>query len=134
MLISYEDAMDAIVRLNRTVGYPRDPGSLTGLVDGLVQACNKTGIEPSRVIDKCLELSKFCPTDFDLLATATALRSADTPTEMLLKPWRAPEAPSCEFCYGTGWRIVTKGKVTGAQRCSCGAKVQSQYEDVKGAA
>lgn len=84
MLISTERAADETVRLERTIGYPRDPDAFSRLRDGLVAACSRHGISPERVITRCLEISKHCPTDFDLFQVAESLRE--------IEPWK-PDPP-----------------------------------------
>ncbi len=85
MLISNEDATDEVVRLERTIGYPKDTDGLGRLRDGLINACNRYGVQPNKIIDECLAASQHCPTDYDLFQVAKGIRGPET--------WKAPDVP-----------------------------------------
>lgn len=98
MIISYEDAIDQVVRLDRTIGYPKEQESRSRLVDALVDACNQYGVNPDRVISECLRASQYCPTDHDLLTFAAGLRPVEA--------WKPSKPSACHKCHGTGFEIV----------------------------
>ena len=106
MLISTEDAIDEVMRLERTVGFVKSADAegiawRNRLVDGLVSACSAHGVAPNPIIDRCLELSKHCPTDFDLHTVAGIIREDARSKE---KP--EPTSHHCRKCNGTGWEQV----------------------------
>ena len=101
MLVSNELATDEALRLSRTTGFPvpsEQPEAFSGLVAGLVNAANRSGVDPSAIVTECLQLSPHCPTDFDLLRAAEALR------ESLRQGWKPPPERVCPLCGGSGWR------------------------------
>lgn len=102
MLVSSEDALDQVIRFDRTIGYPDPMKNRDGwqrLLTSLTDACNKYGVPPDRLVTACLEASKHCPTDYDLLSFASGLRDVE--------PWTPPTEPGdCPNCAGTGWHTV----------------------------
>ena len=105
MLVSPDDAIDQITRLERTIGFVKGEEGIAWrnrLVDGLLNACNAHSVGPKPIIDRCLELSKHCPTDFDLHTVAGIIR------EEMRSQQKAPglNSPRCNKCNGTGWERV----------------------------
>ena len=103
MLITNEEAIDQAMRLDRTIGWVKatdDEGIAwrRRLVDGLLNACNAHGVAPKPVIDRCLELSKHCPTDFDLHTVAGIIRE-----DLRSEEKAPPNFECCNKCNGTGW-------------------------------
>lgn len=101
MLISSDEALDQVIRFDRTIGYPnptKDRDSFERLLTSLIDACNKYGVAPDRLVTACLEASKHCPTDYDLLTFASGLRDVE--------PWHPPKSPKCVKCHGSGFEIV----------------------------
>lgn len=85
MLVSNDEAIDQIVRFDRTIGYPhplRERDSFERLLTALVDACNRFGVIPELLVSACLEASKYCPTDYDLITFASGLKE--------IKPWKQP--------------------------------------------
>jgi hypothetical protein len=97
VIVSYEDAVDEVLRLDRTIGYPKEHESRSRLVDALIDACNRHGVTPDRVISECLRASQYCPTDHDLLTFAGGLRPVES--------WQQPKPSKCAKCHGSGFEI-----------------------------
>lgn len=55
---------------SRSHNFPQEETAFIALVNGLMRASKITGISPSDIVEECLQISKFCPTDFDLLSVA----------------------------------------------------------------
>jgi hypothetical protein len=99
MTASYDAAIDAVVRLDRTIGWPKEKESRSRLVDALLDACNRHRVSPDSVISECLKNSQYCPTDFDIEQVAKGIHGPET--------WQQTKtAGACASCHGTGWKIV----------------------------
>lgn len=97
-MLTAEDAVREVKRLSRMGNYPTDREGVMGLARGLQRAAGSQ--EQARsIVDRCLELSAFCPTDFDLLAVARELNPQ--PAE----PSWTPDVARCPAgrCDGHGW-------------------------------
>jgi len=126
-MVSKKEATDQVIRLERTIGYPQDVAALRRLRDGLLSACSKHHVSPAAVIDRCLRVLKFCPTDAHLFEFAQAVREEMSPSAGL-PVWNPPGPPQCAKCCGTGWEVVRRGDASGARRCRCGVPIKSQFE------
>lgn len=63
--------------LSRAVGYPSETRAFVSLVNGLVKAELVSNVPAGRIAERCAELSKFCPTDYDLLSVARDMARCD---------------------------------------------------------
>ena len=129
-MLSKREAADQVIRFERTIGYPQDVGALRRLRDGLLAACSRHHVSPASVVDRCLQMLKFCPTDAHFFEFAQAVREEMHPTSGV-PLWSPPPPPQCAKCCGTGWAIVKRGDLSGVKRCGCGVAVRSQFEDGK---
>lgn len=99
MLVAYEDAADAAVKLSRTIGYPKgDPAAFSAFVDAIITACNRNNVAPEKLTAACSGMSEYCPTDVDLNRVAKDLAGE--------APWQPPKPSNCTKCYGSGWQII----------------------------
>jgi hypothetical protein len=101
MPVATEDAVREVKRLSRTGNYPTDREGVIGLAQGLQKAAK--GIEHARaIVNRCLELSAFCPTDHDLLTIGQELIPPPPP------PSWTPDVRTCpaKLCDGHGWAQV----------------------------
>ena len=99
---------------SRCQNYPKERAGVLGLAQGLRAASDRFGVPMADIIRECVESSSYCPTDTDLLAVARGLTARDQPA---LKPWNPH--PKCPECGDSGWRTVTRGGLSGAERCPC---------------
>ena len=81
---------------SRCSNYPKEQAGIFGLAQGLVKASRITGVAQEAIVDRCADISKFCPTDADLLSVAREIQPAAT------RPSKCPHG----LCDGTGWRIA----------------------------
>ena len=65
---------ELVASFSRSSNYPKDANGIQCLVDGLVKAGETFNIPLKDIVERCLEISTFCPTDYDLLAVADNLR------------------------------------------------------------
>lgn len=61
----------------RAPNYPRTAEGVEFLARGLEKAAEKLGIDPERIVTACVEISRHCPTDAELLAVAANLAQPD---------------------------------------------------------
>ena len=100
-----------ISRLGQMRGYPREPPALRELVLALRTA--STLEQATGVITALLEQATtetWCPMPGDIQRVCNALRLPFLPD------------PACGTCDGSGWRIVERGGLSGADRCTCWAR------------
>lgn len=69
-----ESALTAIQRFARCQNYPRGEEAQTLFADAVATASQETGVPIHEIIDRCLKISQYCPTDFDLLNVARDLK------------------------------------------------------------
>lgn len=96
-MITKERATELVMGLSRTVGFPHDEDGLESLATGLQRAARDPE-HAAAIIQRCGELSKYCPTDHDLLSVAEEL----TP----VPAWHPqPHSGTCRAgrCDGHGW-------------------------------
>lgn len=102
MSITIAEALDLVqAGLSRTRHYPRHEEAELSLARGLQKAAK--GMEHARgIIERCSELSEFCPTDHDLLTVGRELIPAPAP------PSWTPDTRTCPAgqCDGHGWARV----------------------------
>ncbi len=61
------------------------------------------------IIDRVLDSVTFCPTPLELSDIA----------EQVPRPGQRKPKPRCGSCHGTGFRIVQRGRLSGAEPCQC---------------
>jgi hypothetical protein len=88
-----------IMRLSGTGGFPNpaeNREALKELIDTM-EAVTSTEAEARRIVDECLQSSRFCPAPFDLRNVALGLEAKDT-------SW-TPDIRTCpaKLCDGHGW-------------------------------
>ena len=110
---TFSDSMVLVSRLERTAGYPRSDDGVEFLARGLQKASATTGIKEARIVERCAEISRYCPTDSDLLTVAKdiarldALAGGTFDSQAGAGNHVAANPPrSCPKCHGTGWEIV----------------------------
>jgi hypothetical protein len=91
---------------------PREPEAVTVLIDALTQHSESEG-HARGIVDAFLqdESIEQCPT------AAQIKHQAFSSAATVVRPDR-----NCAACSGTGYRIVEKGRVSGADRCGCWAR------------
>jgi hypothetical protein len=91
---------------------PREPEAVTVLIDALTQHSESEG-HAKGIVDAFLqdESIEQCPT------AAQIKHQAFSSAATVVRPDR-----NCAACSGTGYRIVEKGRVSGADRCGCWAR------------
>ena len=63
--------LDALIEaFSRARNFPRDSAGREALLMGLERAARETGIAARLIVERCVTLSEYCPTDFDLLRVA----------------------------------------------------------------
>jgi hypothetical protein len=67
---------ELVARFGRCSNYPRDKAGVQFLAQGLAKAADATGTDMKDIVDRCSELSEFCPTDYDLLTIASEIKAA----------------------------------------------------------
>lgn len=65
---------DIAKRFSRCPNYPKNPSEVVIFVEAIGKAVDRYGVDPEGLADRCLGLSQFCPTDFDLLTVAKEMR------------------------------------------------------------
>ncbi len=68
-----DEALNAIIPLQRTANFPKDEAGSLALVHGLIRAAEKTGVAMDAIVEECCSSSRYCPTDADLLVVAKDL-------------------------------------------------------------
>jgi hypothetical protein len=58
----------------RCQNYPRDLAGVQAMAKALEEAAEKQGVPMAAIVDRCRLAGPFCPTDFDLMATASLIR------------------------------------------------------------
>lgn len=111
---------------SRCTNWPKEPDGISGLVQGLQRACQETGIEPVALVNRCAELSHFCPTDKDLLKVAREMRAAARAEIERTKPPAWAREKVCEKCDGTGFEMVIRQCGDFAIPCSNGCQVPNR--------
>jgi hypothetical protein len=67
--------LDTLIEaFGRARNFPRDGAGRDALVIGLDRAARETGIAARLIVERCVTLSEYCPTDFDLLRVAGEIR------------------------------------------------------------
>jgi len=61
---------ELIATFQRCPNFPKDELGTIALAQGLAKAARETGVEMQAIVERCCEISKFCPTDADLLVVA----------------------------------------------------------------
>jgi len=70
-------AEELIPAFARCPNYPRDMYGLQALADGLRKASVDHGVSMRRIVEACLEISRYCPTDSELSTIAHNLSVPD---------------------------------------------------------
>jgi hypothetical protein len=83
---------------SRCANYPRDDDSLKALAQGLQRAASTYHVSMCDIVERCLESSDRCPTDYNLMEAARALKPPDSPD--LERTLKCPHG----LCDGSGWR------------------------------
>jgi hypothetical protein len=122
-----EDPVQLVTEaFSRCSNYPKESAGIFGLAQGLAKAARVTGIAMRAIVERCAEISQWCPTDLDLMNVARELQ----PGRESVRPSKCSHG----LCDGSGWRIVyylwtwhggesawiEKTKIT-----------EAQYEDLK---
>lgn len=77
-MTTFDEATELVRQyLSRAQGYPTDTKAFCGLVNGLVRAEQVSKVPAQRIVERCAELSKFCPTDYDLQQVAKDMARCD---------------------------------------------------------
>ncbi len=112
-MVSLTRAIELVSKLQRTKKFPADDAGLECLARGLQQASESAKIGAGRIIDRCSQISEWCPTDAELLTVARDLAREDAvvtgtfdSTQSAANSFREPSAPRCPICDGTGFEIV----------------------------
>ncbi len=116
------DPLDLVGTFSRSSNFPKTKEGIQFLAQGLFKASKASGVAMADLVDRCAELSGFCPTDHDLLRVAEEMRIERVEE-------KRPKAPlGCEVCQGSGWqsfqRMVSPGGVVPyladyADFCAC---------------
>lgn len=85
--------VDLVAAFSRAVNYPRDQNGVQLLAQGLAKASRATSASMRAIVDRCLELSDRCPTDFEMIKAGESIKGPITV--------KAPMG--CEKCQGSGW-------------------------------
>lgn len=85
--------IELVKSFSRAVNYPRDHEALQFLAQGLAKASRATSASMRAIVDRCLELSDRCPTDFEMIKAGESIKGPITV--------KAPMG--CEKCQGSGW-------------------------------
>jgi hypothetical protein len=110
---------ELIAAFSRNANFPRDKAGLEALSSGLRRASEQSGVEMPDIVERCAVTSPYCPTDFDLVAAARAIKRDRTKTTVPMMT----EQINCEVCQDTGWEVLRRGEYTGSRRCAAGCKV-----------
>jgi hypothetical protein len=109
VLNDIEGARREIQRMRQLDGYPRFSGDETAENELVLAACRQASelrhIE--QAINRIMSAGEWtrCPLPHELAAAVYA----QTP----------PREFGCKQCGGTGWRIVVRGDLSGAEKCGC---------------
>ncbi len=77
-MTTFDEAAEIVQEhLGRTQKFPTETKQFCSLVNGLINAEKASGASAARIAEKCKELSKYCPTDAELLTTARDLARVD---------------------------------------------------------
>lgn len=70
-----QDFADELVPVfERSVNYPKTSEGFQFLCMGLVKASTYTGISMRDIVERCREMSEYCPTDHDLMQVARDIK------------------------------------------------------------
>jgi hypothetical protein len=92
------DPMKVIAVFQRCSNYPREVEGVKALARGLQGAASARRVSMADIVDKCRELSQYCPTDYDLMQVAAELSNPQTDEQ------RASRKCPFQLCDGSGWR------------------------------
>ncbi len=112
-MVSLTRAIELVSKLSRTKKYPTDDDGVQHLARGLQQASESASIGAGRIIDRCAQISEWCPTDAELLSVARDIAREDAvasgtfdSTATSGNSYRSPTEPRCPICDGTGFQII----------------------------
>ena len=88
-----------IEAFSRCSNYPKERVGVLGLAQGLAKAARVTGVSARAIVERCAEISQWCPTDMDLMNVARELQPVAERTE------HPSKCPYGQLCDGQGWRI-----------------------------
>jgi len=102
-----------VLAFERCANYPRDAEGVIVLIDGLRNASIRAGIEMSKIVNRCVQSSEWCPTDHDLFTVAAELRAEERQERESKRnrweEWRIETGPPREFDWKIpGWDQVER--------------------------
>ena len=126
---------------SRCSNWPEDYAGQIGLAQGLNRASERFRVSKEDLIEKCRELSAFCPTDADLLRVAgemfTARQSAFEASRDQITEWRKQYGPPKPFdqhgkctCCGRDWTEIIKTST--GRRAAKWAALRAHFDVKKG--
>jgi hypothetical protein len=87
------DAIKLIGKLSRTRNFPQSEDGVKDLAESLDRISGAIGIDPAALVQRCADLSEFCPTDADMWTTAREIkeeirRKAESASPTQMARWR----------------------------------------------
>ncbi len=67
-------SQELVARFSRCERYPEDKQGINFLADGLERASESAGVSMLEIVEACAAISRFCPTDAELLTVARNIR------------------------------------------------------------
>ncbi len=127
-MLNLARAIELVSKLSRTGRYPTTSEGVDGLARGLQYASDSTQIGAGRIIERCAQISEWCPTDADLLTVARDLQREDavaagTYDSMGNAPNRAVPIAELEKIYGPPQKVNVS-----AEMKTLGAKAQNRHK------
>lgn len=105
---TWEKLKAQIARLSQMYNFPREPAAIRELVLALQTATSMEQAE--EVVTAFLDMATpdtRCPMPAGIRAACKALQQDPHPD------------PLCQVCRGDGWRTITRGGLSGSERCRC---------------
>ena len=124
-----------MARFGRCSNYPREKEGVQFLAQGLAKAADATGVEMQAIVDRCAELSQFCPTDYDLLTVASEMkaqrRAQEEAKRNKIAEWERECGPPQPFDLKaelTGEQIMENGRIAREKRKQMLAVMRKEWE------
>lgn len=107
---TWKDLKAQVARLSQMIGFPREPEAIRELVLALQAASSiEQATEVISAFIDGAESDSRCPMPKAIREACRALQLAPQPD------------PLCQVCGGSGYRVVTRAGLSGAERCRCWA-------------
>lgn len=110
MIENREFAKRQLRRMSGLDGFPQEPEAAEELLKAMMTFPIERDAE--EFVTDWIARNPVCP-------KPSNLRRTTGPEQREWVPSWAEKKPQCPTCSGTGWRIVERNGMSGAQRCAC---------------